>query len=83
ESTPDNADSDKLMGDADGNGKVNVKDVTEIQKHAANILQIPEDKFVLADVNEDGRVNVKDATAIQKWIAGMTPDSIIGTLLAQ
>lgn len=58
-----------LYGDADLNGKINVKDATTIQKFAAKILDLDETAKVQADVNGDMKVNVKDATAIQKLIA--------------
>ncbi len=58
-----------LMGDADANDKINVKDATQIQKFAAKLITLDEKCEALADVNLDDKVNVKDATAIQKWVA--------------
>ena len=60
-----------VVGDADTNNIVNVKDATIIQKHTASILRLSEIGHLAAEVIYDGRVNVKDATAIQKWIAGI------------
>ncbi|MBQ4569174.1 MAG: starch-binding protein [Ruminococcus sp.] len=62
---------DIILGDADGNGIVNVKDATSIQKHVAELITLSEDGIVAADSDGNGTVNVKDATAIQKHIAGM------------
>lgn len=62
-------DIDYLYGDADLNGKVNVKDATTVQKYAAKILNLEEVAFTQADVTGDLKVNVKDATSIQKLIA--------------
>ena len=70
-----------LMGDADLNGKVNVKDATIIQKHAAHLLSLIGDAEVTADVNEDGKLNVKDATVIQKYLAKMEIDFIVGEIV--
>ena len=69
---------DGLLGDADGNATVNVKDATAIQKVVAGLSVANYDETV-ADADEDGKVNVKDATAIQKWVAGLLPNSNIGT----
>ena len=62
---------DGLLGDANLDGKVNIKDVTLIQKYVANILEFDEVQILLSDTNKDTKVNIKDATAIQKFIAGL------------
>ena len=58
-----------MYGDADLNGKINVKDATTIQKYAAKMLTLDEVAKIQADVTGDLKVNVKDATSIQKFIA--------------
>ena len=58
-----------LYGDADLNGKVNVKDATTVQKHTAKMLTLEDVAYTQADVTGDGKVNIKDATAIQKYVA--------------
>lgn len=60
-----------LMGDADKNSNVNVKDATTIQKHVAGIATIDEIALNISDVDFSDNINVKDATAIQKWVAGI------------
>ncbi len=67
-----------IIGDADCNGVVNVKDATTIQKQIAG-LETAEFDFDASNVNGDKNVDVRDATAIQKWIAGLLTDSLIGT----
>ena len=67
-----------LLGDADLNGTVNVKDATAIQKHLADIQKLSETGVVLADVDGNNNVNIKDATAIQKYVAGMNTGFDIG-----
>lgn len=57
------------FGDANCDGKLNIKDATTIQRHAAMIIKLDETALKLADVNSDGKVNVKDATMIQKYLA--------------
>ncbi|MBQ4105643.1 MAG: starch-binding protein [Clostridia bacterium] len=69
-----------LLGDADSNGKVNVKDATAIQKVIA-LLEVSNYNNKAANVDGNAFVNVKDATMIQKWVALLLPDSDIGTLV--
>ena len=76
ESTPD---EQVLLGDADGDTKVNVKDATAIQKFVAG-MEITIDTAA-ADADQNTTVNVKDATAIQKWVAGITVATPIGELI--
>ena len=58
------------VGDANGDGKVNIKDATLIQKFLANLETLGALGKEVSDVNSDSRVTIKDATAIQKKIAG-------------
>ncbi|MBE6737843.1 MAG: starch-binding protein [Ruminococcaceae bacterium] len=60
-----------IIGDADMNDAVNVRDATLIQKFAADLVELSEVQKLLSDVNFDKNVNVKDATPIQKWVAGL------------
>ncbi len=66
-STPDEG----LLGDVNGDGVVNVKDATAIQKHIAGLITLSGKELILADYNLDKAVNIKDATTIQKKIAGL------------
>lgn len=59
------------LGDVNGDGKLNIRDATAIQKHLAKIATLSDEVLPVADYNADGKVNVKDATAIQKKIAGL------------
>ncbi|MBQ4569055.1 MAG: hypothetical protein IJA62_03180 [Ruminococcus sp.] len=67
-----------ILGDADCNQKVNVKDATAIQKHVASLITLSETGEILADADGNQKVNVKDATAIQKHVAGMNTGYPIG-----
>lgn len=60
----------ELLGDADGNGKISIDDVTCIQKYCAEI-SIDYIDVNLADVNKDGEININDATLVQKHLANM------------
>ncbi|MBR3988325.1 MAG: hypothetical protein IKK10_03375 [Clostridia bacterium] len=57
------------LGDANHDGKVNIKDATAIQKHLANLIALTETDKTAADFNGDGEITIKDATAIQKYLA--------------
>lgn len=59
------------MGDVNRDGKLNIKDATAIQKHAAKMIDFDAEQITLADYNADGKINVKDATMIQKKIANL------------
>jgi len=67
-----------LLGDANGDGKVNIKDATEIQKSIAGLTTLDDMGSDLADSDGSGVVNIKDATAIQKHIAGLETGYPIG-----
>lgn len=55
-------------GDVNGDGVIDIKDATEIQKYVANQVKLTENQKRAADVNLDGKVNTNDATLIQKYI---------------
>lgn len=63
------------LGDADGNGSVDIQDATFIQKGLAefddvslNRNEYPE-RFYAADVNRNGKIDIGDVTALQRMIA--------------
>lgn len=57
-----------LIGDANSDGNLNIRDVTSIQKYLAKIHEV--DKLV-ADFNGDFKIDIKDASNIQKKLAGL------------
>lgn len=79
--TPDVTPENAIVGDADLNLKVNVKDATLIQKHTASIVTLDSIALQCADSNADEKVNVLDATAIQKFVAGINTNTRIGEKL--
>lgn len=58
-----NSDPVDLGGDANGDGKLDINDVTLIQMHLAHLLPY---NISNGDTNEDGKVSISDATQIQK-----------------
>lgn len=61
---------DRLLGDADADGKISIDDVTCVQKYTAE-LELEYIDLKAADVNFDSEINIEDATLIQKHLAGM------------
>ncbi len=60
---------DKVTGDADGDGVVNIKDATMIQKYISGLATADEINTELADCDADGEITIKDATNIQKYLS--------------
>lgn len=56
-------------GDADRNGRVNIGDVTCIQRWLNELLPADSIDLKAADVNRDGSVTIEDATVIQRVLA--------------
>lgn len=71
-----------FLGDADGNGKINIKDATVIQKYVAKIaVEIDLDAALATG---QSYLSVKDATTIQKYLAKMLPeDTNVGKFIAR
>ena len=68
-----------ILGDADGNGIVEIVDATIIQRHLSN-LTVPysEETLMNADVDGDGSLTILDATFIQRYIAKIETHYPIG-----
>ena len=58
-----------LLGDVDNNGRVEINDITMLQRYLAEFIDAINTKA--ADVNKDGYVNVKDVTEIQRYLADL------------
>ncbi len=67
-----------ILGDSNGDGRVNIRDATFIRKVAARIFELGEVGTKCADVNTDGSINIKDATLIQKYSANLETGRPIG-----
>ncbi|MCH5298754.1 MAG: hypothetical protein J1E96_03235, partial [Ruminococcus sp.] len=57
-----------LIGDVNGDGVINIIDVTAIQKYKVQMITLNDEQLKVADVNGDGVVNINDATRIQKYL---------------
>ena len=58
-----------LLGDANGDGYVNISDVTDIQRAVAEMETLDDLRKKAADVNGDGVVTIDDATFLQTYLA--------------
>ena len=73
-----------ICGDADGDGKVTVKDATFIQRYLVN-LDSGIDLAVITrngDVDGDGKVTIIDAALIQRKLVGLSVSYPIGKALS-
>ena len=57
------------LGDANGDGSVNVNDVTFIQRHLAELERLEGIYYHAADINQDGALEISDATDLQMYLA--------------
>lgn len=70
-----------ILGDADGNGIVNINDVTCIQFRLAGIsVAQPERVDLLGNITKSGKLTINDATCIQLWLAGINIPYSINTV---
>ncbi len=67
-----------LVGDVNLDGRVDVRDVTAIQRHLAEQEPLSEQALALADTNGDGAVTIDDATHLQRYLAEY--DVVLGRL---
>ena len=69
-----------MLGDADGDGVVNINDVTTIQRHVAEFEVLEDLQAKAADVNGDGSITIEDATLVQQYLAEYEIDVPIGVV---
>lgn len=71
-----------IRGDADGNGYVDIVDVTVISRQLVG-LEVPAFFEKSADVDKSGEVEITDATLIQRMIAGISNFYSIGETVVE
>ena len=71
------------FGDTDGDGHVNINDVTQIQRHLAELETLEGIYLYAADANRDGVLDISDATAIQMFLAEYEIPYPIGEIITQ
>lgn len=57
------------IGDTNLDGNITISDVTEIQRHLAEMISFSDEQLALADTNGDGELTISDATHLQKYLA--------------
>ena len=57
------------IGDANLDGKIDIRDVTAIQRYVAEYVSLKGGELLIADVNGDKRVDINDATHLQRYLA--------------
>ncbi|MER2148266.1 MAG: leucine-rich repeat protein [Ruminococcus sp.] len=72
-----------MLGDANGDGYVNISDVTDIQRAVAEMDTLDDLRKKAADVNGDGVVTIDDATFLQTYLAEFETAYPIGEVTAQ
>ena len=63
--------SEALLGDVNGDGKVNARDARALLRHIAGLTSQDEIILAAADFNADGKINARDARALLRSIAGL------------
>lgn len=63
--------SERLWGDVDNDGSVNINDVTAIQQYIAELGAPDREGLLAGDINGDDKTNIEDATEIQRFLAEM------------
>ena len=72
---------DKIYGDANGDGEVNVKDATVLQKSLAGVEYEGAFRRDLADCDLNDVISVKDATCIRKYLAQLSGSAKAGEVI--
>ena len=58
-----------LIGDVNLDGRVDIRDVTAIQRHLAELEPLSDQALALTDTNGDGEIDISDATHLQMYLA--------------
>ena len=60
-----------MCGDTNGDGKINGRDLANVQMHILNIKALTGDGFTGGDTNKDGNINGRDLANVQMHILGI------------
>lgn len=71
------------LGDVNGDGIVNINDVTAIQQHLAEYVFLEGISLHAADVDQNGEVKIDDATLLQEFLAEYTVGHPVGEVMTQ
>lgn len=59
------------LGDVTGDGNINSRDISALQKYVTGITKFSENEMGAADINSDGKINSRDISALQKHVIGI------------
>ena len=72
-----------MRGDTNGDGYINIIDVTEIQRHMAEIGRLEGIYLYAAEVNQNDTLDILDATTLQRYLAEYEFPNHIGEIITQ
>ncbi len=76
-------DTEYLLGDADGNGEVDIVDATFVQRFLTDVkTPFTKEQLMRADVDGSGDLEITDVTAIRRWLIGLGTPFSIGTFIS-
>ncbi|MBP3706350.1 MAG: hypothetical protein J6J13_03760, partial [Clostridia bacterium] len=58
-------------GDTNGDDKINIVDLANVQKHLLGIITLSGSNLDAADTNSDGKINIVDLANVQKHLLGI------------
>lgn len=70
-----------MLGDVNLDGKLNIRDVSAIQRHLALFKTLTDNSLLAADTNGDSEITIDDATALQMYLAEFETNTRIGQLV--
>ena len=58
------------LGDLNGDGEVDIMDLTALRRYVAGLIKLDADRLAAADLNGDGEVDIMDLTILRRYVAG-------------
>lgn len=72
-----------LLGDANGDNRVNINDVTKVQRALAELEELTGIRYHAADINNDGTLAIDDASLVQAYLAEYEVAYAVGEVMIQ
>jgi len=60
-----------MCGDTNGDGKISIVDLANVQKHLLSIITLEGDFLTASDTNKDGKISIVDLANVQKHLLGL------------
>ena len=60
-----------MRGDTNGDGKISLIDLANVQRHLLGLMKLTGDNFTAADTNGDGKISLIDLANIQRHLLGL------------